>query len=119
VRFLGQRDDVASLIAASDVVVLPSVREGLSNVILEAMMGARPVVASRAGGNCELITDQQHGLLFDIGDDAGLARAIETLAGDALMRDRLGLQAQQYARAQFSIPAMALAYAKHYRDAAV
>jgi glycosyltransferase involved in cell wall biosynthesis len=119
VQFVGQRGDVADLIAASDVVVLPSVREGLSNVILEAMMGARPVVASRAGGNTELITHQQHGLLFEIGDDAALAQALETLACDAPLRMRLGQQAQAHARAQFSIPAMALAYAKHYREAAV
>ena len=65
VHALGQRDDVPELMAAADVLVLPSLREGLSNVVLEGMMGGKPVVASRAGGNIELVEHERSGLLFD------------------------------------------------------
>ena len=117
VRLLGQRDDVTDLIAASDVMVLPSLREGLSNVILEGMMGGKPVVASRAGGNIELIEHDRGGWLFDIGDDAALAQALERLAVDAPLRARLGEGARQRAQAEFSIPSMVRAYERHYGDA--
>ncbi len=116
VHLLGQRDDVPDLIAAADVVVLPSVREGLSNVILEGMMGGKPVVASRAGGNVELVEHERSGLLFDIGDDAGLAQAFMRLANDAVLRARLGAGARDRALNHFSIPSMVKAYEKTYRE---
>ena len=118
VHLLGQRDDVPDLIASADVLVLPSLREGLSNVILEGMMGGRPVVASRAGGNVELIEHDRSGLLFDVGDAQALAAALERLAGDGALRARLGDGARQRAQAEFSIPAMVQAYEKHYGEAA-
>lgn len=118
VRLLGQRDDVAELIEAADALVLPSLREGLSNVILEGMMGGKPVVASRAGGNVELIEDDRSGLLFEVGQAPALAAAIERLAHDAGLRQRLGEGAQQRAEAAFSIPSMVQAYEQHYREAA-
>jgi glycosyltransferase involved in cell wall biosynthesis len=116
VQFLGQRDDIPDLIAAADVVVLPSVREGLSNVILEGMMGGKPVVASRAGGNVELVEHDCSGLLFDIGDDAGLAEALLRLANDPLLRERLGQGASSRAQTHFSVPSMVKAYEKAYSD---
>jgi glycosyltransferase involved in cell wall biosynthesis len=118
VTLLGQRDDVTDLIAAADIMVLPSLREGLSNVILEGMMGGKPVVASNAGGNIELIDHERGGLLFDIGDDAALAAALDRLAHDAPLRERLGQGARQRAEAEFSIPSMVRAYEKHYGEAA-
>jgi glycosyltransferase involved in cell wall biosynthesis len=117
VHFLGQRDDVAELIYAADIMVLPSLREGLSNVILEGMMGAKPVVASRAGGNVELIEHNRTGLLFDVGDAAGLAVALGQLANDAPLRAKFGQSALQYAQAQFGTQAMVHAYEKHYSEA--
>ena len=116
VRTLGQRDDIPDLIAAADVVVLPSVREGLSNVILEGMMGGRPVVASRAGGNIELVEHERSGLLFDVGDDAALADAFVRLAQDPSLRERLGEGARARAHSHFSIPSMVKAYEKTYGD---
>jgi glycosyltransferase involved in cell wall biosynthesis len=82
------------------------------------MMGARPVVASRAGGNVELITDGDSGLLFDIGDDVGLAGLLARLAGDAPLRARLGEGALARAQSEFSVPAMVRAYEQHYGEAA-
>jgi glycosyltransferase involved in cell wall biosynthesis len=118
VHLLGQRDDVPDLIESADVIVLPSLREGLSNVILEGMMGGKPVVASRAGGNIELIEHDRSGLLFDIGDAQALAVALERLARDTALRVRLGKGARQRALTEFSIPSMVQAYEKHYGEAA-
>ena len=55
VRFLGHRDDVPRLMAAADVVVLPSAYEGLPNVVLEAMLLRKPVVATAAPGTTEVV----------------------------------------------------------------
>jgi glycosyltransferase involved in cell wall biosynthesis len=116
VQFLGQRGDTAELMAGADIVVLPSLREGLSNVILEAMMAARPVVASRAGGNTELITHAHNGLLFEIGDDAALADALQLLANDSTLRLQLGQNAKSDAQNKFSTPAMVRSYEQHYSE---
>jgi glycosyltransferase involved in cell wall biosynthesis len=118
VHLLGQRDDVPDLIESADAIVLPSLREGLSNVILEGMMGGKPVVASRAGGNVELIEHDRSGLLFDVGDVQALAAALERLARDTALRARLGEGARQRALTEFSIPSMVQAYEKHYGEAA-
>jgi glycosyltransferase involved in cell wall biosynthesis len=114
---LGERSDVSALIDAADAVVLSSVREGLSNVVLEAMVGARPVIASNAGGNVELVEHERTGLLFDVGDDEGLATAIRLLAADAPLRDYLGQQGRLRAERQFSVPAMVHAYETLYAAA--
>src|SRR5206468_3477416 len=90
VLFLGQREAVATLASADDFVVMPSIREGMSNVILESMMCGRAVIASRAGGNAELVEHERTGLLFDVGDDASLALAIARLMNDTVLRDELG-----------------------------
>ena len=69
VRFLGHRDDVPRLLAAADLVVLPSAYEGLPNVVLEAMRFRKPVVATAAPGTTEVVVDGQTGLLVPIGND--------------------------------------------------
>lgn len=117
VQLLGQRDDVAALMAAADIVVLPSLREGLSNVILEGMMSGRPVLASRVGGSVELIEDGTSGGLFTSGDAAGLAAQLERLIGDAGLRARLGAQARAQAVARFGMAAMVQAYERLYAQA--
>ena len=114
VRLLGERDDVPALIAAADVIVLPSRREGLSNVLLEAMAGSRPVVATRAGGTVELVEDGHDGLLFDVGDDAALADHLLQLAHDAPLRERLGHAGRLHAESGHGLDAMVQAYATIY-----
>jgi glycosyltransferase involved in cell wall biosynthesis len=106
VSVLGERNDVGDLIDAADVVVLPSVREGLSNVVLEGMIGGRPVIASRAGGNPELVQDQVTGMLFDIGDDVALCDALARLANEPRLRESLGRAARIRAELEFSVTAM-------------
>jgi glycosyltransferase involved in cell wall biosynthesis len=118
VTLLGECSDVGRLMAACDVLVLPSVREGLPNVVLEAMAAGLPVIASRAGGNVELINDGVDGLLFDVGDERQLASTIARLAADAALRGRLVQAARLKAGTRFSVPAMVDRLAHLYRRVA-
>jgi glycosyltransferase involved in cell wall biosynthesis len=117
VHFLGQRNDAAALMAAADVLVLPSLVEGLSNVILEGMMIGRAVIASRTGGNVELVEHERTGLLFEVGDDAVLASCIQRLIDNPEQRNKLGLAARDKALQCFSMPAMVAAFATLYTQA--
>lgn len=74
--FLGESGEVDELLAACDVLALPSLWEGFSYVILEAMRAAKPVVATRAGGTPEAVSDGETGLLVSPRDPRGLAGAI-------------------------------------------
>jgi glycosyltransferase involved in cell wall biosynthesis len=88
VRFLGWRTDVGRLLAAWDLLVIPSLEEGFGLSALEAMAAARPVVASRVGGLSELVVDGVTGRLLPPGDTDALVRCIAELAVD---RQRLAL----------------------------
>ena len=69
-QFLGRRDDVAQLLAASEVTVLPSLKEGFSNTVLEAMACGSPIVASNVGGNAEIIDQGITGFICDVANDS-------------------------------------------------
>jgi glycosyltransferase involved in cell wall biosynthesis len=106
VTFLGYRQDVRALIAAADLVVLPSLYEGLPLVVLEAMAAAKPVVASRIPGIQEIVTEGVDGILFEPGDPGDLARAIDELLIDPDQALRLGTAARQTVAGRFSAQAM-------------
>ncbi|SCC91529.1 putative Glycosyltransferase [Thiomonas sp. X19] len=118
VHFLGQRHDAAALMSAANLVVLPSLVEGLSNVILEGMMCGRPVIASHTGGNVELVEHERTGLLFHVGDDAALAACIQRLIDNPEQAVNLGRAARDKALRCFSMPAMVAAFATLYEEAA-
>jgi glycosyltransferase involved in cell wall biosynthesis len=116
VRFLGRVDDVWSLLAASDVVVLPSIaNEDFPNVVLEAMSLGKPVVASSIAGVPEQIADGETGLLVEPGDEAGLSAALARLAGDAALRARMGDAARTRFAERFTARRAASAYGDLYR----
>jgi len=79
VRFLGARHDVLELLPAFDLFVLPSVVEGMSNALLEAMAVGLPVVATDVGGNSEVVVDGESGLLVPAADAPALAAAVVKL----------------------------------------
>lgn len=107
VRFLGHRDDVPALLAASDFCVLPSLFEGLPLAVLEAMAARKPVVATRAGGIVEAIEDGSSGLLVAPRDSAALASAIRRLITDPELASRLANAAQTRIRQSFSTERLA------------
>jgi glycosyltransferase involved in cell wall biosynthesis len=91
-RFLGQRDDVPALLAAADVVVVPSHWEGQPLIVQEALRAGRPLVASRVGGIPEL-TGEDAALLVPPRDSGGLAAAVLAVLGDPALARRLGAAA--------------------------
>jgi glycosyltransferase involved in cell wall biosynthesis len=114
VLFLGHRDDVPRLLAASDALVLPSEFEGLPNVVLEAMRFRKPVVATAAPGTTELVVDDQTGLLVPVGDSTGLARSLLRVVDDPGLRTRLGEAGRARVEQEFRADAMVDRFASLY-----
>ena len=86
----GLRSDIPELLAAMDVFTLPSYREGMPRTIIEAMLMAKPVVATNIRGSREEVVAGETGLLVPVRDAAALAHAFITLINDAGLRIRLG-----------------------------
>lgn len=104
-RFVGVREDVPRLMQAMDVITLPSVTEACSMAIIEAMAMGKPVVATRAGGNPELIEEQRTGLLVERTPEA-FAEAIISLLQNPSRRDAMGQAGQARVRSLFSAEGM-------------
>jgi sugar transferase (PEP-CTERM/EpsH1 system associated) len=115
VTFAGERHDVASVLAAFDVFALASRSEGLSLTLLEAAAAGLPAVATRVGGNAEVVVDGETGLLVAPADPAALAAALAALAARP---DRAALGAAGRARVvrHFSAERMAAAYHALYAE---
>jgi glycosyltransferase involved in cell wall biosynthesis len=105
VHLLGHWQPVQPIFDAADVIVSPSLTEGLSNVLLEAMAMRRPIVATRAGGNAEIVEDGTTALMVPVGDVTALAGAIHRIAADAGLRQGLVERAADRVRREFSFEA--------------
>jgi glycosyltransferase involved in cell wall biosynthesis len=118
-RFLGKRDDVQAILAASDVFVFPSVwDEALGYVLLEAMAMGVPIVASRVGGIPEVIRDGENGLLVPPRDVGAMTQAIARLLDDPVGRETIGRQGRRTVEERFSIASMVNATAAVYAEVA-
>lgn len=115
VRLLGRRPDIDQLLPAFDLFVLASDTEGLSNAILEAQACGLPVVATRVGGNPDLV-DADCGALVPPRDPGALAEAMATLLRDRGGRERMGAVARARVMRDHSIAAMTRAYMALYRE---
>jgi glycosyltransferase involved in cell wall biosynthesis len=102
VRFMGYVRHIVELLAAVDVVVVPSWDEGFSLVALEAMAARRPVLASNVGGIAGIIRDNATGLLVSPRDVRALTDKLLWMVSDGPLRERLAAQAQRDAHARFS-----------------
>jgi glycosyltransferase involved in cell wall biosynthesis len=118
VVFTGRRDDVPSVTAALDVAVLPSYREALGLVVLEAMALSRPVVASAVGGIPEMIDDGRTGLLVPPREPAALASAISRLLLDHPFADMIARAGHDEANARFCIQLMVREIERLYEEGA-
>ncbi|HEY1803090.1 MAG TPA: glycosyltransferase family 4 protein [Terracidiphilus sp.] len=107
VHMLGWRTDVDKLLASWDLLVIPSLEEGLPLSALEAMAAARPVVASRVGGLPELIVDGVTGKLVPLGDTDALVGCLAELASDRQRLARMGSEGLKRVREYFSEEIMA------------
>jgi glycosyltransferase involved in cell wall biosynthesis len=112
----GALDDVPALLRGMDIFVLPSRAEGVSNTILEAMASALPVVATRVGGNGELIAEGVSGALTVAADPLALAEAIEPYTLDAELRRRHGIAGRERVEREFSIEIMINKYIRVYQS---
>ena len=83
VHFLGKRNDVPELLLSSDLCVLPSLSEGLSNALIEYMAAGKPVIATRVGGNPDVIEDGVNGILVEAKDSGALSQKILQLILDS------------------------------------
>ena len=110
----GARNDVPHILRQLDLFVLPSRGEGISNTVLEAMASGLPVVATRVGGNDELVVDGETGALVPHSDASALALAMADYAGDAERRRRHGTAARNRACNVFSLQAMTRNYMDLY-----
>lgn len=106
VLFPGVIEEVPDLLAALDLFVLPSLSEGMSNALLEAMAAGRPIVATEAGGNGECLGGGNAGLLVPPGDPEALGRALEKLLEAPDRRRELGRRAQTRAQDEYSLGKM-------------
>ena len=103
VRFLGPRGDIPDLLAASDLVVLPSLSEALPTALIEAAAAGRPVVATRVGGVPEVVKDGRTGRLIPPNDPAALVEAVATLLTDNEQARTFGKAARHFAQKRFAI----------------
>jgi sugar transferase (PEP-CTERM/EpsH1 system associated) len=118
VLFPGRSNNVAGMLNAMDVYVLPSLAEGISNSLLEAMATALPAVVTRTGGNPEVLVDGHSGLLFPARDAQKLADLLRLLEQEPHLRMELGRQALSRVRTNFSIGSMVSRYEQLYQQVA-
>jgi glycosyltransferase involved in cell wall biosynthesis len=116
VRFTGNLPDVRGALAAMDVFVLPSKEEGMSNALLEAMAAGRPVVATRVGGNGEVIDGARTGALVEPGDADGLAGEVLSLLDDPVRATRMGREAQRWVESRFGARAAVARLERFYEE---
>ncbi|MEN6586970.1 MAG: TIGR03088 family PEP-CTERM/XrtA system glycosyltransferase [Sulfuricella sp.] len=110
----GERSDVAELMRNMDLFVLPSLGEGISNTILEAMACGLPIVATQVGGNPELVEDARTGALVPVSDTEVMAQTLLKFFGNENMVESQGQASRARIETQFSMQAMARGYLSVY-----
>ena len=113
----GPRRDVPEILAASDIVALPSrFGEGCPNAVLEAMAAGKPVIAARSGGTPEVVADGETGILHPPEDVDALRAALHRLAGDPGLRARMGVAGRERAGREFGVERLVKAYEGLYSE---
>jgi glycosyltransferase involved in cell wall biosynthesis len=114
VRFLGEVRDIPALLACASLFVLPSLTEGISLTLLEAMARGLPVVATRVGGNPEVVVDGETGLLVEAGNPSDLADAMVRLLRAPEECHRMGLAGRDRVERHFNVRRMVAEYEALY-----
>jgi glycosyltransferase involved in cell wall biosynthesis len=116
VVFAGIQRRIPPLLAIMDVVVLPSLWEGLPLVILEAMAMGKPVVATRVNGSAEVVIDGKTGFLVPPKDPACLAQKIVSLLNDCKKREEMGIKGREVVEKEFQVKDMVKKIIEIYRN---
>lgn len=115
-KLLGERQDIPRLLAAADVLLLPSRVEGFPNAIMEAMTASVPVVASNVGGIPDLLRDGLDGFLHGRDDLAGMARSIIKLLADADLAANMGKSARDRVCSEFTLKKLGDRTIRRYQE---
>lgn len=113
IHFLGMRQDVAELLAASDIFVFPSLHENLSNALLEAMASGLPVIATSVGATPEVIS-RGGGILVNPSAPGELRSAVQTLVDDEVLRAEMGARARETVEDRYTVEHMTRRLAEVY-----
>lgn len=118
VELLGTCSEAAvrSELGRADVMLLPSLSEGISNAVLEAMAAGRPVVTTDCGGMSEVVTDGVDGMVVGVGDISAMADRLEDLARDAELRRTIGARAAATADRNLDVDRQVSVFLDAYRD---
>ena len=116
VWFAGERPDVPDIMRGLDCFALPSLAEGVSNTVLEAMASGLPVVATRVGGNADLMVDGMTGRLVPRADSVALAGAILAYVADPAAARRHGKAGRHHVAREFSLERMVRRYERLYLE---
>ena len=103
VTFLGVRNDLPDLLAAADIVLMPSLNEGFPRTAIEAMAAGKPLVATSVGGTPEAIIDGVTGILVPAKNICAMAQALISLIDDTSLKQQLGAAGAEHARKNFSL----------------
>ncbi len=115
-RFIGRVDNVAEYLRAADIFVLPSLQEGLSNALLEAMASGTAVLATRIGGVTDVVEDNVDGILVRPGDVVSMAEGLRLLLEDEPVRGRCSSSAAEKMHRLYSLESRVEKYITLYRD---
>lgn len=116
IEWLGPRDDIARQWEDADIAVLPSYREGLPKVLLEAGACARPSVTTDVAGCHDVVRDGVNGLLVPVRDARALADALARLVEDGPLRLRMGREARAIVEARFAAPVIAAQFGDYIKS---
>lgn len=114
VKVLSANPSPEAIFAALDVYICTSEAEGFSNVILEAMACAKPVIATDVGGNPEAVRHGETGFLVPPGDVSAFSQSADTLLSDASLRVIMGMNGRRLVETEFSLGAMVKAHEDLY-----
>jgi glycosyltransferase involved in cell wall biosynthesis len=117
-HFLGYRRDTRRILSAFDFAVQPSRSEAFSLTLLESACASLPVIATRVGGNPELVVDGETGILVPPENPEALAQAIMKFAGDSELREKMGRAARERYEQNFTIEKMTAQVEALYRELA-
>jgi len=103
IRYLGERKHIREILALSDIVVLPSYREGISKVLLEAGAMEKPLIATNVPGCKEMVKNNENGFLVEPKNSQQLVEKIETLIKDKKLREKFGKRSREIVKKNFNV----------------